>query len=428
MAEIARDGFNGNPGEDLSVSNPNWVSQPGASGVFIIGPDGSSINTTGAASTASYYRQDVNPPTTDYSVSLDITTLSMATSGPAAGVIMCAANNAITHYQARLLTAGNGEGTWQLRRIVNNTASVLATVAATYGANQLFNVKISRAGSTVSMFLDNNPTPLLGPVPGGSITAIGYPGVLGASATSARFRIDNFVVDDGQVAAQPVTASIQWTEAPDAITAAGLLEVKALAAWVENPDTQQVSGTLTVQAAAAWTEAADAHTATAKVEVRGTAAWTEAPDQHQVAARLEVVAAAAWTEAPDGVVITGQVDAPAPPVDEVTATARWTEQPDVHTIRGRLEVLALAAWTEQPDVIAVRGRAEVLASASWTEAADIWTVRGVIDTGGAPGDIDADTIPGYRMVIFEGSRRVVSFEGSRRVIPFEGSNRIVRFE
>jgi len=200
MTEFARDPLNGTPGDDLASNSP-WVRQPGISGALIFAPDGASACTTATTNTAAYYRSDAAPPTPDYFVSADIEMLDSLINASAVGVIGRASPSAITHYQARFLASSVApNGTWQLRRIVNNVASTLASVAGSYVAGQKINVKMGMAGNAVSLYLDSSPEPLLGPVNGSTIVAAGFPGLLGSNVTGTRVRIDNFVADDGQVA------------------------------------------------------------------------------------------------------------------------------------------------------------------------------------------------------------------------------------
>lgn len=201
MGEFLRDALNGTPGDDLTTANGAWVRQPGISGALIIAPDGASACTTATTNTAAYYRSDAVPPNADYSVSADITMIDGMVNASAVGVIGRASSSAITHYQARFaanVTAPNG--TWQLRRIVNNSASTLASISGTYVVGQTINVKMVMTGNEISLYLDNSPTPLLGPVTGSTIVAAGFPGLLGSNVTGTRVRIDNLVASDGQVA------------------------------------------------------------------------------------------------------------------------------------------------------------------------------------------------------------------------------------
>lgn len=202
MAEIVRDGFIGTPGGRLDTLDPRWARQTGITGAMSYAADGASVYTTTTA-TAAYYRSDVVPPSADYFVSADIT-MDEWRASRAAGVIARALSAAITHYQVRYLTGSTSGGTWQLRRIVNNTASTLASVAGTFDAGQTKNVKLGTSGANVSVYLDNNPVPLLGPV-SSTLTDAGYAGIIGGSGTGADFRIDNFVVDDGVVASGSTT-------------------------------------------------------------------------------------------------------------------------------------------------------------------------------------------------------------------------------
>lgn len=201
MTEFLRDPLNGTPGDDLTTANGAWVRQPGINGALIIAPDGESVCTTATTNTAAYYRSDAAPPTPDYSVSADVTILDAMINASAVGVIGRASNSAITHYQVRFAASVTyPNGTWQLRRIVNNVASTLASISGTYVVGQTINVKMVMSGNEISLYLDNSPTPLLGPVNGSAIVAAGFPGLLGSNVTGARVRIDNIVADDGQVA------------------------------------------------------------------------------------------------------------------------------------------------------------------------------------------------------------------------------------
>lgn len=198
MTELVRDGFNGTPGDDLTTYNPGWVRQSGVTASLQIATDGSSACATTSTSTAAYVRSDITPPTADYFVSLDVTLLAVLSNAAAIGVLGRGATGAITHYQFRFVASSNPpNGSWQLRRIVNNTATVLNSVSGTFDAGETHNLKVGTSGTLVSAYLDNNPTPILGPT-ASTISDAGFGGWLGSNAPASRVRADNFVIDDGQ--------------------------------------------------------------------------------------------------------------------------------------------------------------------------------------------------------------------------------------
>lgn len=200
------------------------------------------------------------------------------------------------------------------------------------------------------------------------------------------------------------TATISWTEQAETSSAQATARVSAAATWTETPETPAAGVRLEALAAAAWTETPDGISTTARAEVRAAVAWSEAPEQFLADAGVGVIATTTWTEAPEHPALSGQVG------------------PD----GGAIEVEAGIGWAEAAETVALAGRADVLATAGWAEERE--GVQAHAEVEHPPGDIDVDHIPGYRMVVFEGSKRIIPFDGSKRVVTFEGSNRTVRFE
>lgn len=405
MAEIFRDGFNGTPGDDLTTYNPSWVRQPGLTAAFQIGPDGQSIATAVSTSTAGYFRSDITPPNADYFVSIDVSLLQTLANAAAVGVINRASSTAVTHYQFRFLaTSVPPNGSWQLRRIINNTAITLATVSGTFDAGELHNLKIGTSGANVSGYLDNNPIPLLGPS-ASTISDTGYGGVLGTNAPNNRARFDNFVIDNGLAEGQPGNATVTGVAA--------------------NPATGQVAAS---GAATTAVTGVRANPAAGLVVATGqaTAAVQGAAANPQVgmaaasgAARATVVGVSASPAAGDvtassggGAVVTGA--AANPGAGQVTASGA-----------ARAIVIGVAADPGAAAVPASGAANVVVIGVAANPAAGGVTIE-LID---GPGEgIDATLVPASRIVVFEGSKRIVAFEGGKRVVTFEGGNRIVRFE
>jgi hypothetical protein len=72
-------------------------------------------------------------------------------------------------------------------------------------------------------------------------------------------------------------------------------------------------------------------------------------------------------------------------------------------------------------------QAKASATASIIGAGAVFSAGRIAANAGVE-KIDVLSVPQYRTVVFEGSKRVVAFEGSKRVVTFEGSKRLVRFQ
>lgn len=194
--ERLRETFNGTPGDTLTAYNGNWVMVAGTTGVMVINANGASANTNSSGGTSVYVRPDIALADPNYSISKDLTMVSQVVNGPAAGVIGWGSVDANTHYEARFLSVGTGGGSWQIRRIISGTASILATVTASaYASGQVFNLKLARKDNTLSFYLDKAAEPLL-TATDSMIPGPGLPGLRQFNATSSRFRVTNVVVED----------------------------------------------------------------------------------------------------------------------------------------------------------------------------------------------------------------------------------------
>jgi hypothetical protein len=405
VAEIFRDGFNGTAGEDLTVYNPAWVKQPGITASMLIAPDGQSATATSSTNTSSYYRSDVIPPNADYSVSVDVTLLLTLTNAAAVGVTIRASSANITHYQFRFSASTNPPaGAWQLRRIVNNTATSLASTGGTFDTGETRNLRIETSGSQVAAYLDGSTTPFLGPVTS-TLNDTGYPGVLATNAPASRAKYDNFVVDNGLAAGQQGNASITGVSSnPAAGSASASGSASATLSGVRsNP----AAGSVTASgSASAFIIGVAASPAASSLAASG-------------ASSAHVVGVSA---VPD----VGMPLASGKASADVFGVAA---NPAAGTIgagsAGAAVISGVAAKPSAADLVASGASNAIIVGVFANPAAGLVTAE--IEAG-EEDDIDALLVPPRQTVVFEGSIRVVAFEGSNRVVSFEGSKRLVEFQ
>lgn len=165
------------------------------------------------------------------------------------------------------------------------------------------------------------------------------------------------------------TANI--TEAPDTLSATGVVSIRAAATITEGGDTLSASASVSVQATATITEAADTLSGTASVAVEAVGNVTEDPDTLTATGEVGLAGVTAElniTEAPDTLSATASV--------QVSASAAINESPDTLTASGSVAVQAQATVTESPDTVAATaevGLPTVIATANITEAPDTVT-------------------------------------------------------
>ena len=316
MTELVRDQLNGTPGDDLSTANPAWVRQPGAAGTLLIAPDGQSACGTTSTNTASYIRSDVVPPNPDYFVYVDASFLDSLSNAAAVGVTGRASSSAFTHYQFRFVASVNApNGVWQLRRIVNNTATLLASMAGTFAAGQSTNIGIGTSGTQVSAYLDK--VLVLGPSTS-TINDTGFGGMIATNAPASRVRMDNFVMDDGLTAVSGVSAALSWVDPDDVAMLSGLLTDRADIASTDPADTMLIAAAVTNRAALQWIDPADgaalvgAVDAPAPVGADAALAWADAPDIATLVGKLSNRAVISFSEPEDMWALTGAAAQPAP--------------------------------------------------------------------------------------------------------------------
>ena len=404
MAEIFRDGFNGTPGDDLNAYSPSWVRQPGTTAAMLIGPDGQSATATNSANTASYFRSDVTPPNEDYSVSVDVTLLATLTNAAAVGLTIRASSAALTHYQFRFSASANPpNGTWQLRRIVNNTATLLSSLSGTFDAGESHNLRMVTSGALVSAYLDNATSPILGPN-SSTINDVGYGGLLATNAPSTRARYDNFVIDNGLAAGQPANATIIGVSANPA---AGLaLASGAASVLVAGIRANSAAGSVNASGLAA------------AIIISITASPAAGPIAAYGSSSAQVVGV---SSAPDAgaVVASGRGSA------NISGVAANPVAGMIGAGSGGAAVISgVAAKPSVSDLVASGASSAIIVGVFANPAAGFVTAD--IEAG-QDDDIDALLIPARQTVVFEGSVRVVAFEGSNRVVSFEGSKRLVEF-
>lgn len=405
MAEIFRDGFNGTPGDDLNTYSPSWVRQPGTTAAMLIAPDGQSATATTSTSTASYFRSDITPPNADYSVSVDITLLAVLNNAAAVGLTIRASSSALTHYQFRFLGSSNPpNGSWQLRRIVNNTATALSSLSGTFDAGETHNLRIVTSGALVSAYLDNATSPILGPS-SSTINDIGYGGILATNAPATRARYDNFVIDNGLAAGQPGNATATGIKANPA---AGLIAASGAGSTA-------ITG-VRADAAAGTATASGASSAT----VLGV-----------FASPLAGTISASGASAAQIVGVSGS-----PQIGTVSASGSATvavsgiaANPNVGAVTvgsgGLAAIIGVSANPTVGALLASGSARAIIIGISANPAAGLVIAEAEAEQDE---DIDAGLVPLARTVRFEGSIRIVAFEGSKRMVRFEGGNRIVRFE
>lgn len=217
MSQIGSDGFTGVPGDSLPTYNKAWVSVVGLTGVMVITASGDKTSLSTSSGTAAYYRSDITPPSPDYSVSADITFASLVVNGPAVGVIARAVESASTHYEARYLSSGSGNGSWQVRRLLAGTATTLSTASGSHQAGETKRVKFDLASSDLKLYVNGDPTPVIA-TSDSSITAAGRAGIRNFNGSSSRYQLGNFSVDTADAAGQTTTV----TPAPAAVRVTGL--------------------------------------------------------------------------------------------------------------------------------------------------------------------------------------------------------------
>lgn len=324
MTELFRDPLAGNPGDDLTTYNANYVMVSGVTGIMVINANGFGINLNTASGTTSYYRSDAIPPTPDYFVTADLTMVSQVVNGPACGVVFRVQAGANTCYEARFVATGTGTGQWQLRRIVNGSASTLANVSTgAYATGQVFAIRGGAEGNLLTMYV--NGAQVLSVVDS-MITSAGFPGVRGFNNSSGRFRLSNLAADDGATAAPGVSAALSW---------------------IDPQDTSALACVLTDRADIAFTDPADTMVITAAATNR---------------------AAMQWTDPADGAALVGAVAAPAPA--GAAAALAWIDAPDVAALVGRLNNRAVISFSEPADMWAFTGNAEQLAPLTGTLRVD----------------------------------------------------------
>jgi hypothetical protein len=405
VAEIFRDGFNGTPGDDLNAYSPSWVRQPGTTTAMLIGPDGQSATATTSANTASYFRSDVTPPNADYSVSVDVTLLATLTNAAAVGLTIRASSAELTHYQFRFSASTfPPKGAWQLRRIVNNTATVLSSLAGTFDAGESHNLRMVTSGELVSAYLDNATSPILGPN-SSTINDVGYGGLLATNAPSTRARYDNFVIDNGLAAGQPGNATVIGVAANPA--AGIVLASGAGSATVTGVRANPVAGNVSASGAASAIVPGVAASPSAGI---ATASGASSAQITGVSAKPETGEVSASDSA--NAIIIGVAANPAAGLVSVGSG-------------GAASVIGVVANPSAGELVASGSASAIIIGVYENPAAGIVIAEAETEQDE---DIDALLVPLARTVRFEGSIRIVAFEGSKRMVRFEGGNRIVRFE
>jgi hypothetical protein len=108
----------------------------------------------GVSGQAMYYASSV-PASANYSVEADVHVKSLLSSD-AVGVIGRASTSAETYYVARYRVA-TGVAQWELLRVVNATATTLATYAQTLTTGSTYRLKLDMQGSTITLLVDGAP-------------------------------------------------------------------------------------------------------------------------------------------------------------------------------------------------------------------------------------------------------------------------------
>ena len=192
MATFASATFTGTAGTDLVVADSNWTEHPNNNLGQMVITDANRGRTTDGNYTC-YYHNGA-PANANYEVSADLYCASNASSHYDA---ICArlATSAITFYGAYVVGASG----YQLYKVVAGTATQLgSTVARTFVAGTSYPVKIKVDGNQISVYKDNETTPIIGPITDTAITAAGKSGLrfLGVATNTTSFHIDNFTAAD----------------------------------------------------------------------------------------------------------------------------------------------------------------------------------------------------------------------------------------
>lgn len=169
MAVFASETFTGTNGTTLATHNAAWVKH--TNHVTLAHIFGNRLRSTGTDTIASVYYNNTTPPSADYSVSCEQYILSQSSVhniGPAARM----QTGASTFYWCRYRYA---TGIQLFKNIAGASTQLGSTFGASYTAGQTLKLTIKCEGSTISVFRNDETTPIIS-VTDTSITAAGYAG------------------------------------------------------------------------------------------------------------------------------------------------------------------------------------------------------------------------------------------------------------
>lgn len=163
--------FIGADGATLGTINPEWAVVPGHTDTAYV--YNNRLRSQAAVATlAAVYRMKVAPATADYEVGTTIYVVDQSTT-PNAGVIARASSTLENLYLARW-RAGTG---FQLHKCIAGVYTQIgSTVAAAYANGSTFKLRLRVSGFTVSLYRDNESTPIIS-VQDTAIIDAGYPGL-----------------------------------------------------------------------------------------------------------------------------------------------------------------------------------------------------------------------------------------------------------
>ena len=198
MTQEILDQFTGPDGTSVTTYSAAWARHSAGTGLMAL--LGNRARQSGSTTSLHVY-VGTQPSSADYDVSANLYfgTVSGAPSVGLCGRIV--STDVATMYQARA-TIGTGIA---LLRIINNSATTLATVPYTPVQGSEPRLTLRMRGDQISVLLDG--AVVIGPITDANIAGAGYAGMRAASSNTTSVHLDNFSVDTADAASSTTTVS-----------------------------------------------------------------------------------------------------------------------------------------------------------------------------------------------------------------------------